>query len=116
MADLNHLHLHVRDLERSVAFYGTWFGLERSRRFDEVQFVRGSDGFDLALVEERAPAALPAWFHVGFRLGEPEEVRDLHARMRAAGVARLGDLTDASDIVFFRVHDPDGLPIDVYWE
>jgi catechol 2,3-dioxygenase-like lactoylglutathione lyase family enzyme len=116
VADLNHLHLHVRDLARSTAFYERWFGLSPSRRFGEVHFLRGEEGFDLALVEDPEGFAWPPWFHVGFRLGEPAAVSDLHARMNAAGIDGVGDLHRDEELVFFRVRDPDGLAIDVYWE
>ena len=113
--DLNHLHLHVRDVARSRAFYEGWFGVAELRAGDPL-FLRNGDGFDLALAPDPEPAALPRWFHVGFQLASADEVRDLHGRMRAAGVALRTDLVEEVDTVSFKCEDPDGLAVEVCWE
>ena len=115
MPALNHLHLHVRDVEASKAFYGRWFGLRERVRHGEILFVRDESGFDLALAPDRKPARMPKWFHLGFRLGSAARVRALHRRMRAARQDTT-DLGDEPDYVFFRLKDPDGYAIEVYWE
>jgi catechol 2,3-dioxygenase-like lactoylglutathione lyase family enzyme len=113
---LNHLHLHVRDVEASRAFYERWFGLREHVRHGEIVFVRDASGFDLALAPDPSPAPLPAWFHLGFRLGTPVEVRGLHQRLGGALGSRVSELLDEPDFVQFRVADPDGYKIEVYWE
>lgn len=110
--DPNHLHLHVRDPERSRAFYGRHFGLHLDRRHGDILFLGNDHGFDLALAPEADPAPLPPWFHFGFRLPTADAVRALHAE--------LGDAADElnawDDLVTFRCRDPDGYLIEVYWE
>ena len=54
MPRINHLHLHVRSVERSRAFYEKYFGLREHVMHGDILFMRDADdGLDLAL----APAA-----------------------------------------------------------
>ena len=112
MADLNHLHLHVTDLQRARAFYEGHFGFRERVRHGDILFLTNDEGFDLALAPAEAAGAFPPWFHFGFRLGRPEDVRSLHADLRAVSE----DLGDEGDFVWFRCRDPDGHRIEVYWE
>jgi len=113
---LNHLHLHVRDLDASLRFYRDWFGLTESVRYDDLVFVTDGKGFDLALARDPAPATVPKWFHFGFRLDDREHVTELHRRMVAEGVTIAKELVEDEDLLVFRCADPDGYPIEVYWE
>jgi catechol 2,3-dioxygenase-like lactoylglutathione lyase family enzyme len=112
--DLNHLHLHVRDVAKAAGFYERWFGFREHVRHGDILFLRNEQGFDLALAPGE-PASLPSWFHFGFRLGSRETVLDLHRRMTAERV-RLGELFDEPDLASFRCSDPDDHAIEVYWE
>jgi catechol 2,3-dioxygenase-like lactoylglutathione lyase family enzyme len=114
--NLNHLHLHVRDVERSQRFYEHHFGLREHVRHGEIVFLCDDRGFDLALAPDADPAALPAWFHFGFRLDRKEAVRDSHRRMAEAGVALTRPLLDEPGYITFQCADPDGYRIEVYWE
>ena len=114
--DLNHLHLHVRDLERSQRFYETYFDFHERVRHGDILFLQNAEGFDLALVPDREPAALPGWFHFGFRMPSAASVREFHARLAAAGERLPRPLVDEEDLVSLRVSDPDGYTIEVYWE
>ena len=116
MLDLNHLHLHVRDLERSQRFYEAHFGFHERVRHGDILFLRNDDGFDLALIPDPQPAALPGWFHFGFRLPTEAAVREFQARLVAAGERLPRPLVDEEDMVSLRVCDPDGYTIEVYWE
>ncbi len=115
--ELNHLHLSVADLERSAAFYERWFGFRRHRVLDggALLFLRDANDLDLALSDEGAERSLPKWFHFGFRLGSTAEVRAMHSSMRSAGVA-VRDIHEEAGFATFRIHDPDGYAIEVYWE
>jgi len=114
--NLNHLHLHVQDLDRAKRFYESYLSFEERRREDEILFLRSADGFDLALTPDPRPASMPEWFHFGFRLPTAQEVRNLHQRMRAEGVRMPKPLFEAEDLVSFRCTDPDGYAIEIYWE
>ena len=114
--DLNHLHLHVADTERSLGFYGRYFGFREHVRHGELLFVRNERDFDLALAPADKVETFPKWFHFGFRLESDDAVKALHTRMKEDGLEGLGDLHDDSDLVTFRCRDPDGYFIEVYWE
>jgi len=114
--DLNHLHLHVRDVERAKRFYEAWLGLRERVRHGDILFLRNDDGFDLALGPAEVVEVFPRWFHFGFRLESPEAVRALHARMQRENEGRAGSLFDEPYRVSFHCQDPDGYAIEIYWE
>jgi catechol 2,3-dioxygenase-like lactoylglutathione lyase family enzyme len=114
--NLNHLHLHVRDRTAAEAFYERWFGLVVGRRGECLSFLHDDAGFDLALMDDAAPAPMPPWFHLGFRLGEAAAVRTLHDRMRDSGVAIVKPLYQDDTLASYRCADLDGYAIEVYWE
>jgi catechol 2,3-dioxygenase-like lactoylglutathione lyase family enzyme len=117
VASLNHLHLHVLDLARSQAFYERWFGFRHHVDHGTIRFLRDEAGLDLALAPAGAVETLPRWFHFGFRLADGPAVRDLRSRMTEAGVPLVeGGSYDGEDFVTFRIEDPDGYRIEVYWE
>lgn len=114
--DLNHLHLHVRDVEASRSFYERYFAFTPHVRHGDILFVRNADRFDLALASDEHPHAFPDWFHFGFRLETPDAVRALYERMRADGVAIVKPLYEDGELASYRCGDPDGYGIEVYWE
>lgn len=114
--DLNHLHLHVRDLASARRFYETYLGFHERVRHGTILFLRNDHGFDLALAPDTAPAEFPPWFHFGFRLDSPETVSALHDRMVRDGVPIPSALLREPDFVTFRCADPDGHAIEIYWE
>jgi catechol 2,3-dioxygenase-like lactoylglutathione lyase family enzyme len=111
---LNHLHLHVADLATSRGFYETFFGFRHDVSHGPIEFLADETGFQLALAPGPVEP-MPSWWHFGFRLPEPGAVRDLGARLAAAGhdVVETGD---DDDLVRCKVRDPDGYLIEVYWE
>jgi catechol 2,3-dioxygenase-like lactoylglutathione lyase family enzyme len=116
---MRHLGLGVTDIERSARFYATWFGFDHAPRQeypDGTVFVRNVDGFDLALHKTTSGAGtLPEFFHFGFRATAPDEVRVVRGRMRAAGV-EIFDEVEEPGLVSFKCLDPDGYPVEFYWE
>jgi len=115
--DLNHLHLHVRDILRARRFYGTYFGFENEGVKEEgFLIVRNADGFDLAFMEDPNPDPFPKWFHFGFRLPSREAVLGLHDRLKADGVEITRPVEDHGSWMSFRCADPDGHSIEVYYE
>jgi catechol 2,3-dioxygenase-like lactoylglutathione lyase family enzyme len=113
---INHLHLKVASVERARAFYARFFGLADFVWHGEMLFMRDDAGMDLALAPEPAAAPLPDWFHFGFRLADATAVEGLHDLMAAEGASITEPLTTAGDLTFFRCADPDGHPIEVYFE
>ena len=113
--DLNHLHLHVRKVDRSKGFYESYFGFRERVRHGDILFLRNTSGFDLALVPDRTPLSFPEWFHFGFRLGSARAVHTLHGYMSSKGV-QVQDIEEYPGYKTFRCTDPDGYGIEVYWE
>lgn len=116
MSAINHLHLHVRDVEASRAFYAAHFGLREHARHGAILFMRDAGGLDLALAPDPAPAPMPAWFHFGFRQVDAAAVACLHDRLASAGVPIPAPLAGDEAWTSFRCEDPDGYRIEVYWE
>lgn len=114
--DLNHLHLHVRNLPDAQAFYERWFGFREHVRHGDLLFLRNEEGFDLALMPDPQEPGLPRWFHFGFRLASPDGVRALHARMNEAGIPLAKPLYEDEELVSFTCLDPEGYRVEVYWE
>jgi catechol 2,3-dioxygenase-like lactoylglutathione lyase family enzyme len=115
---LRHLGLPVRDRDRSLRFYATYFGFdpETARSYpDGTTIVRNADGFDLALHPTAAPPDRPHFLHFGFAMADPAAVRDVRVRMERDGVAVV-ERDDEPDIVSFKCLDPDGWRVEVYWE
>jgi catechol 2,3-dioxygenase-like lactoylglutathione lyase family enzyme len=113
--DLNHLHLHVRNVDRSKRFYESYFGFRERVRHGNILFLRNASGFDLALVPDRTPLSFPEWFHFGFRLGSARAVRMLHGNISSKG-GQVQDIEEYPGYMTFRCADPDGYGIEVYWE
>ena len=57
--DLNHLHLHVKNLDRAQRFYESYFRFREHMRYDNILFLRNASGFDLALVPDRKRSTFP---------------------------------------------------------
>jgi catechol 2,3-dioxygenase-like lactoylglutathione lyase family enzyme len=113
--DLNHLHLHARNVDRSKRFYESYFGFRERVRHGNILFLRNTSGFDLALVPDRTPLSFPEWFHFGFRLTNARAVRTLHGRMGSDGV-QVQSIEEYPGYMTYRCTDPDGYGIEVYCE
>jgi len=114
--NLSHLHLHVRDRARSEQYYCDWFKLVVSRRSQQLTFLSDSQHFDLALMDDPSPQAVPAWLHFGFRQDTGNEVIALHDAMVDAGIPIIKPLYQDETLVSYRCADPDGYVIEVYWQ
>lgn len=115
---LNHLNLRVGDPGACRDWYCTHFGFRHEFDAEGGHFLRGPDGFLLALVPIDSHVALPDGFHLGFGAAAPDDVAERHAELTAAGV-RTGAVEDhrpRSDYVTFRTWDPDGTEVEVYWD
>jgi len=115
---LTHLGLPVGDVERSLRFYERHFGFDpaTAQRYpDGTVIVRDAHGFDLALHLVDAPGESPEFLHFGFRAAEPGDVRALRDRLAADG-AEILEACDEPAYVAFKVPDPDGHRVEVYWE
>ena len=114
--DLNHLHLHVRDINKSREFYEKYFDFKEHVWHGEILFLRNENGFDLALCPDDKAWRFPEWFHFGFRLNSPEEVKDLFKKIKSGGGIIDTPLEEYDDFVFFRCLDTDANKLEIYWE
>ncbi len=115
---MDHLALAVADQDRSRRFYETYFGFDAAaaRTYDDgVLMLYDADGFALALGRTGEPVLLPAFFHFGFALDAPEDVRAFGARLLADGVP-IVEWYDEPEYVSVKCRDPDGYVVQVAWE
>jgi len=116
------LALNVADLEGSVAFYSTMFGVQpHKRRPGYANFEVADPPLKLVLIEvpdgERGQGPQGALNHLGVEVFTDEEVGVAAARFRDAGLATF-DESDTTCCYALQdkvwVHDPAGTPWEVY--
>ncbi|HEY9880062.1 MAG TPA: ArsI/CadI family heavy metal resistance metalloenzyme [Leptolyngbyaceae cyanobacterium] len=107
-----HVALRVTNLERSIAFYQTLFGLAPVKhKPDYAKFDIDNPGLNLTLNVSEGIAPHGALSHLGVQVDSTETVRDAIARLKAVGLTLLEEHnTDCcyalQDKVW--VSDPDG--------
>ncbi|MCM3553827.1 VOC family protein [Janibacter melonis] len=116
------LALDVVDLEASVAFYSTLFGVEpHKRRPGYANFAIAEPPLKLVLIQSdeatRGTGAKGALNHLGVEVGSGEEVTAARTRLADAGLATF-DEDDTTCCYALQdkvwVHDPAGAPWEVY--
>jgi len=116
---LTHIHLMVRDLERSLAFYKRVFGVEeRFREGRHMVFLNTPGSEDLITLNEDPREADTAGAnggvnHFGFRLGAASDMDIAASDVEAAGgrVVKRGE--HAPGVPFLYIRDPDGYLIEL---
>jgi catechol 2,3-dioxygenase-like lactoylglutathione lyase family enzyme len=116
---LTHIHLVVRDLERSLRFYQTVFGMqERFRDGPKMVFLNTPGSQDLVTLNED-PAEAPlagksgGVAHFGFRLARPADLDAAIAEVERAGGRLIERGERGSGMRFAYVQDPDGYVIEL---
>ena len=116
---LYHIHLVVRDLERSLRFYRGVFGMEeRFRSGPRMVFLHTPGSQDLITLNEDPGEAEHAGrsggiAHFGFRLAEGSDLDAAVAEVEAAGGKLLRRGEHAPGAPFAYVQDPDGYVIEL---
>ncbi len=120
---LNHAVLYVRDVERSVAFYGQAFGFEVVARAGggRAAFLRaaGSDNHhDLGLfaVGHAAPSPVPGsvgLYHLAWEVGSVSDLAEARKVLTAMGALVGQSDHGATKSLYGR--DPDGNEFEVMW-
>lgn len=116
---LTHIHLVVRDLERSLRFYENVFGMkERFRDGPRMVFLNTPGSQDLVTLNEDPAEAELAGVnggvaHFGFRLAKSADLDVAIAEVEAAGgrLIRRGEHGPGSPFAY--VADPDGYVIEL---
>jgi catechol-2,3-dioxygenase len=119
---VGHLVLNVRELARSVAFYGGILGLREVARFrgNMVFFsATGQNHHDLALLEVGMGAPLPGpntvgLCHFALKIGNSlDQLRAARARLDEAHVKILRIENHRVSRSIY-IHDPDGNEVELY--
>jgi len=116
---LTHIHLVVRDLERSLRFYQSVFGMEeRFRDGPKMIFLNTPGSQDLITLNEDPAEAQLAGVnggvaHFGFRLANSTDLDTAIAAIEAAGGKLLRRGEHAPGVPFAYVEDPDGYVIEL---
>jgi catechol 2,3-dioxygenase len=109
---INHVVLKVRNLEASDRFYRELVGLKVVGNRGRMRFYSaGTHAHDFAIMEVGADAPTPSratgLFHFCFDVANEEDLRQLYARLKKAGVSVSGGV-DHNIMHSFYTHDPDG--------
>lgn len=116
---LTHIHLVVRDLERSLRFYQGVFGMEeRFRDGPRMVFLNTPGSPDLITLNEDPAEPQLAGVnggvaHFGFRLAESEALDAAIAEVEAAGGTLIRRGEHAPGAAFAYIQDPDGYVIEL---
>jgi catechol 2,3-dioxygenase-like lactoylglutathione lyase family enzyme len=108
-----HVHLHVDDLDRSIAFYARLFAAEPVRvESDYAKWMLDDPRINFAISTRSGERGVD---HLGFQVDDEAELAELKARARAADMALLDE--GATTCCYARsekhwVTDPQG----VAWE
>lgn len=116
---LTHIHLVVRDLERSLRFYKGVFGMqERFRDGSKMVFLNTPGSQDLITLNENQSEAQLAGVnggvaHFGFRLAQSADLDAAIAAVESSGGKLLRRGEHAPGVAFAYVEDPDGYVIEL---
>ena len=115
---LTHIHLAVRDLTRSAAFYKTVFGMKDLERGEEgMVFLRTPGSVDTITLRLAAPAEVVGsgggLDHFGFRLKDPGALDEAVSQIVAAGGRLIERAEHAPGVAYAYVADPDGYIIEL---
>jgi catechol 2,3-dioxygenase-like lactoylglutathione lyase family enzyme len=110
---LNHIDLQVSDVQRTSAFFQQHFGLVPASNPKSPAIMVLTDGDDFVLVLQRFESpSYPEGFHVGFCVDDVQVVREMHARVSAAGAAVSDVIVDGRGTHIY-VTAPDGYFVEV---
>ncbi len=118
-----HVHLHVQDLQQSIAFYSRLFAAEPTRvEADYAKWMLDDPRVNFAISTRGVEPGLD---HLGFQVDEAGELADLKARATSADMALLDEgettccyarsekhwVTDPQGIAWEHFHTLDNIPV-----
>ena len=119
---LTHVALTVSDLDRSIAFYARWAGMQvvhRRSDGDHAEVAWLSDltrPFVIVLIEQEGPVevVLGGFAHLGVGCASRAEIDRLAAEARQAGCLRLGPIDSGPPVGYWIfLGDPDGHQVEL---
>ncbi len=118
---LGHVHLKVRNLQRSLVFYRSYFGMEVTERIGTtfVFLSAGPAHHEIALQEVGEEAPLPqrhevGLYHVAFEVADQQAFAAIYRQLSSSGVTVYPIDHRISWALYFS--DPDGNGLEVYWD
>ena len=118
VTSLGHVGVKVIDLERELAFYTSVLGLHVADRSDRIAFLsaqpRDQEHHELVLSLGRTPDQTSTVSQVSFHAPTLQDVRDFHARAKAAGATIRSTVSHGNAIGCYFL-DPEGNPVEVYY-
>ena len=116
-----HVHLKIRDMDRSVAFYENFLDLKITENLNDssVFMSAGEMHHELALQVVGERAALPGrhdvgLYHVAFEVPNKDALTEVYKKLKKAGVKVYPVDHRISWAIYF--NDPDGNGLEVYWD
>jgi lactoylglutathione lyase len=118
-----HVHLHVDDLARSVAFYSRLFAAEPARiEADYAKWMLEDPRVNFAISTRGQAAGID---HLGFQVDDASELSELKARAESADMALLDEgqttccysksekhwVTDPQGVAWEHFHTLDSIPV-----
>jgi lactoylglutathione lyase len=118
-----HVHLHVDNLDQSIAFYSRLFAAEPTRvEADYAKWMLDDPHVNFAISTRGAQAGID---HLGFQVDEADELAELKARATSADMALLDEgettccyarsekhwVTDPQGIAWEHFHTLDNIPV-----
>jgi lactoylglutathione lyase len=118
-----HVHLHVENLDKSIAFYNQMFAAQPARHeADYAKWMLEDPPLNFAISTRGTHAGID---HVGFQTDSAEELAELKARAESADMALLDEgtttccyarsekhwVTDPQGIAWEHFHTLDSIPV-----
>jgi len=114
MVTLDHVGIYVKDLTKSVVFYGEVFGFQVARTMEtstsKIAFLDVGGGILELIQRPGAPGKSEGpWSHVAFKVDDYDA---MESKLEGIGLElRKVVLGDGSRIAFFK--DPDGHDVEI---
>jgi glyoxylase I family protein len=103
-ANIDHISIHVADLQRSIDFYQKMFGFSVVSRADP-EIVRLGNGKTLVSINRGSPARTIDHFSIG--------IPRFNADAASRHVTQRGAMPLRGDYAGFHIKDPDGINVQI---
>ena len=119
---LSHCGVYARDIDQMVAFYTKTIGLVVSdrgvnSRGGELAFMTAAPGHhhQLVVVSGRAPEGVSTVNQLSFKVGDLDQLKATHLRVRDAGVTEIRQTSHGNALSIY-FPDPEGNMVEIYMD